>query len=197
MRSKMKDPWFLIDLFQKTELDKEIKERYDANRPPSPPLDELVDGYLMWIGRYVEEGHRAFLLSFKFKPLSSKVQMNHEMERVYSTFLTRAIRRPAHLTYPVGLGKNDPLIGKMSDTASELPLDQVSKVPWTLSSIASWALLPTWSTCSPTLRLIAVSALNLLYVLFKTISHLHCLGELLDHLDISVSRREQVLARHV
>jgi hypothetical protein len=90
----MKDPWSLIDLFQKTEIDKKIKERYDANRQPSPPLDELVRGYLMWIGRYVEEGHRAFLLSFKFKPLSSKVQMNHEIERVYSTFVTRAKRRP-------------------------------------------------------------------------------------------------------
>jgi hypothetical protein len=59
-----------------------------------------VQAYSQWIQRYVDiYGWIPFLMTFMFKPLKGKQeavmhQMNDEVDRVYSTFLTRVIRKP-------------------------------------------------------------------------------------------------------
>jgi hypothetical protein len=63
----------------------------------SSNLSALIDGYSTWIKQYLDEGWRPFLLSFMFKPLCNggkMVQMNDEIERVYSTLITRVVRNP-------------------------------------------------------------------------------------------------------
>jgi hypothetical protein len=61
---------------------------------------QLIIGYSQWIQRYVDySGWNAFLMSFMFKPLKGNdgallSQMSDEVDRVYSTFLTRVVRKP-------------------------------------------------------------------------------------------------------
>jgi hypothetical protein len=67
------------------------------HRYSSSNLSKLINGYSKWIKQYLDEGWRPFLLSFMFKPLCNggkMVQMNDEIERVYSTLITRVVRNP-------------------------------------------------------------------------------------------------------
>jgi hypothetical protein len=59
-------------------------------------LSELIADYSKWIEQYLDEGRRPFLLSFMFKPLPNNgkmVQMNDEVERIYSTLIMRVARK--------------------------------------------------------------------------------------------------------
>ncbi len=58
---------------------------------------QLIEGYSSFAQTFVDEGWRAYLFTFLFRPLGGRnriAQMNNELERVYSTFLTRAVRKP-------------------------------------------------------------------------------------------------------
>jgi hypothetical protein len=81
----------------------------------SSNLSALIDGYSTWIKKqYLDEEWRPFLLSFMFKPLPNSgkmVQMNDEVERIYSTLITRVVRKPrspfqSHLS-PILIGVPD------------------------------------------------------------------------------------------
>jgi len=61
--------------------------------------NRLIGGYTELIQRSMKQGFNAYLLSFMFKPLpgSRKAilsQMHDEVQRVYSTFVTRVARNP-------------------------------------------------------------------------------------------------------
>jgi hypothetical protein len=63
------------------------------------PLPKIINGYSQWVQEYVDKGWNAFLVTFMFKPLggTDKVALNKmmdEVERVYSTFITRVVRNP-------------------------------------------------------------------------------------------------------
>ncbi len=63
---------------------------------------KLIQAYSDLFGRYVDEGWAPFLLTLMFKALSggSRLpQMNDEVERIYSTLLTRVVRRPLSTFY--------------------------------------------------------------------------------------------------
>jgi len=62
--------------------------------------NKLIAGYSELIQQQIDnEGSNAFLLTFMFKPLPGSkngilIQMNNEVQRVYSTFVTRVTRDP-------------------------------------------------------------------------------------------------------
>jgi len=61
---------------------------------------ELIKAYSQWIQQYIDNyGWNPFLMTFMFKPLKGRQeaimqQMNDEVDRVYSTFITRVVRKP-------------------------------------------------------------------------------------------------------
>ena len=60
---------------------------------------QLIAGYSELIRRRIDDGFNSYLLTFMFRSLhgSAKtllVQMNDEVQRVYSTFVTRVVRNP-------------------------------------------------------------------------------------------------------
>jgi len=60
---------------------------------------QLIAGYSELIQRSMTHGSDAYLLTFMFKPLAGPLkavmsQMNDEVQRVYSTFVTRVARNP-------------------------------------------------------------------------------------------------------
>jgi hypothetical protein len=55
---------------------------------------EIISGYTQLIRERAEEGWDSFLVTFMFKPGCRKFEMQDEIDRVYSTFVTRAVRRP-------------------------------------------------------------------------------------------------------
>ena len=60
---------------------------------------QLIAGYTELIQQRIDEGFSAFLLTFMFKQLAGppkalRIQMNDEVQRVYSTFVTRVVRNP-------------------------------------------------------------------------------------------------------
>ena len=60
---------------------------------------QLIAGYSELIQRLLGDGSNAYFLSFMFKPLAGPpkallMQMNDEVQRVYSTFVTRVAREP-------------------------------------------------------------------------------------------------------
>jgi hypothetical protein len=60
---------------------------------------QLIAGYTELIQQRIDEGFNAFLLTFMFKQLAGPpkallMQMNDEVQRVYSTFVTRVVRNP-------------------------------------------------------------------------------------------------------
>ena len=60
---------------------------------------QLIAGYSELIQRSMSHGSNAYFLSFMFKPLAGPLkavmsQMNDEVQRVYSTFVTRVVRNP-------------------------------------------------------------------------------------------------------
>jgi hypothetical protein len=60
-------------------------------------MENLIASYADWMMEYVDwRGWSPFLLTFMFKPLTGRVmeKMADEVERVYSTFVTRAVRKP-------------------------------------------------------------------------------------------------------
>jgi hypothetical protein len=61
------------------------------------PVQTLIASYADWMMEYVLwRGWSPYLLTFMFKPLTGRVmeKMADEVERVYSTFLTRDLRKP-------------------------------------------------------------------------------------------------------
>jgi hypothetical protein len=62
--------------------------------------NDLIQSYSQWIQEYVDiYNFNPFLMTFMFKPLKGSHeaimhQMKDEIDRVYSTFLTRVIRKP-------------------------------------------------------------------------------------------------------
>jgi hypothetical protein len=60
---------------------------------------QLITGYSELIQRSMSHGSNAYFLSFMFKPLAGSpktllIKMNDEVQRVFSTFVTRAARNP-------------------------------------------------------------------------------------------------------
>jgi hypothetical protein len=63
------------------------------------PSSELINGYSQWIQEYMDKGWNASLLTLMFKPLgggdkAALTKMKDEVDRVYSTFITRVVRNP-------------------------------------------------------------------------------------------------------
>jgi hypothetical protein len=63
------------------------------------PTSKLINGYSQWVLEYMNKGWNGFLLPFMFKPLNGgdKAALNRmtdEVDRVYSTFITRVVRKP-------------------------------------------------------------------------------------------------------
>jgi hypothetical protein len=62
--------------------------------------NDLITACSQWIQRYIDTyGWNPFLLTFMFKPLKGSQQgilhqMSTEVDRVYSTFVTRVVRKP-------------------------------------------------------------------------------------------------------
>jgi hypothetical protein len=61
--------------------------------------EQLIAGYTELIQQRIDQGFNAFLLTFMFKSLAGSpkaflLQMNNEVQRVYSTFVTRVVRSP-------------------------------------------------------------------------------------------------------
>jgi hypothetical protein len=63
-------------------------------------VNNLINAYSQWLQGYVDEkGWSPFFLTFMYKPLRGQTeaiahQMKDEIERVYSTFVTRVVRNP-------------------------------------------------------------------------------------------------------
>ena len=61
---------------------------------------DQIDAYSQWLQGYVhEKGWNPFLMTFMYKPLKGHTeaiahQMKDEVDRVYSTFITRVVRNP-------------------------------------------------------------------------------------------------------
>jgi|SRR6266478_5226074 len=66
----------------------------------SMSLNDLINAYSQWLQGYVDEkGWNPFLVTFMYKPLKGHSeaithQMKDEVDRVYSTFITRVVRNP-------------------------------------------------------------------------------------------------------
>jgi hypothetical protein len=61
--------------------------------------EQLIAGYSQLIQERLDHGFHGYFLSFMFKPLSGSsksrlIKMNDEIQRVYSTFVTRVVRNP-------------------------------------------------------------------------------------------------------
>jgi hypothetical protein len=61
--------------------------------------EQLIAGYSKLIQERIDHGFDGYFLSFMFKPLAGPpktrlIQMNDEVQRVYSTFVTRVVRNP-------------------------------------------------------------------------------------------------------
>jgi hypothetical protein len=70
-----------------------------SDQTPYIPTSKLINGYSQWVQEYMNKGWNAFLLTFMFKPLSggdktTLNKMTDEVDRVYSTFITRVVREP-------------------------------------------------------------------------------------------------------
>jgi hypothetical protein len=55
---------------------------------------EIISGYTQLIQERADDGWSSFLMTFMFKPGCPRFEMQDEIDRVYSTFVTRAVRRP-------------------------------------------------------------------------------------------------------
>jgi hypothetical protein len=87
-------------------------------------VQDIVAGYAQLIQRRVDAGWRPYLVSFMFKHLSGRpdavlARMFDEAERVYSTFLTRVVRRPLS---PRSIGELPVLVA-----VPDLPVGKSSK----------------------------------------------------------------------
>jgi hypothetical protein len=72
---------------------------YKSSRYASTAIlvEKLIASYADWMMEYVDwRGWSPYLLTFMFKPMTGRVmeKMADEVERVYSIFLTRAVRKP-------------------------------------------------------------------------------------------------------
>jgi len=70
--------------------------------------EQLIAGYSELIQEHIDHGFDGFFLSFMFKPLPGSpktwlIQMNDEVQRVYSTFVTRVVRNPRSETNKASL----------------------------------------------------------------------------------------------
>jgi hypothetical protein len=82
------------------EMQKSIWQNVVRNDNVLISTSELIKSYSQFIGQYTDKyGWKPFLMTFMFKPLKGSQraimhQMNDEIDRVYSTFLTRVVRKP-------------------------------------------------------------------------------------------------------
>lgn len=70
--------------------------------------NQLIAGYSELIQERIDHGFDGSFLSFMFKPLAGSpkarlIQMNDEVQRVYSTFVTRVVRNPRSETNKASL----------------------------------------------------------------------------------------------
>src|SRR6266404_8718730 len=83
----------------KMEMRNSICQNIDQSKDCSVST-ELSTAYSKWIQQYIDKyGWNPFLMTFMFKPLKGNQeaimqQMNDEVDRVYSTFITRVVRKP-------------------------------------------------------------------------------------------------------
>jgi hypothetical protein len=89
-------------------------------------LKLIIDGYAELIGQRIEAGQIPYFMTFMFARLNGNnaamiAQMRTEIERVYSTFLTRIVRRPMS---PRSTGLLPILIG-----APDTPVAKRAKLP--------------------------------------------------------------------
>jgi hypothetical protein len=67
-----------------------------------PSRLKLIRAYSSFAQRYVDEGWSPYLLTIMFRPLGGRnriAHINNELERFYSIFLTRAVRKPLSQYY--------------------------------------------------------------------------------------------------
>src|SRR5437773_1099339 len=73
---------------------------YNSSNHMSPLMRQrIVGGFCEWVDRLVEEGRKAYLLTFTYRRLPGGReavirQMLCEVDRVYRTLLTRIMRKP-------------------------------------------------------------------------------------------------------
>jgi hypothetical protein len=108
---------------------------------------QLIAGYSKLIKERIDHGFDGYFLSLMFKPLagSSKAllsQMNDEVQRVYSTFVTRVVRNPRSETTKASLPllitvPDRPVHKKDKQKLSDLKINKglhlhgILCVPWT------------------------------------------------------------------
>ena len=89
---------------------------------------EIVVGYSRMVERRVADGWKPYLLNFMFRSLPGLTpvvvgQMKQEIERVYSTFVTRVVRRPrssaANGSLPILISCADLPVGKRIKKAAK------------------------------------------------------------------------------
>jgi hypothetical protein len=73
--------------------------KYQCSRQTTNRYSDIVNGYSQWVQEYIDNGWKAFLVTFMFRPLGrgdrpALTKMIEEVDRVYSTFITRVVRRP-------------------------------------------------------------------------------------------------------
>jgi hypothetical protein len=76
----------------------ELPNQEKDNGQTSTP-EQLIAGYTALVQQRIDQGFNAFLLTFMFKSLAGSrkaflLQMNNEVQRLYSTFVTRVVRSP-------------------------------------------------------------------------------------------------------
>jgi hypothetical protein len=70
--------------------------------------NQLIAGYSKLIQEHIDQGFNGYFLSFMYRPLAGSpksrlIQMNDEVQRVYSTFVTRVVRNPRSETSKASL----------------------------------------------------------------------------------------------
>jgi hypothetical protein len=72
--------------------------KYQCSRHTTNGYIKIIDGYSQWVQGYMGNGWKAFLVTFMFRPLGGDrpalTKMMEEVDRVYSTFITRVVRNP-------------------------------------------------------------------------------------------------------
>jgi hypothetical protein len=73
--------------------------KYQHYRNTENGYTKIIDGYSQWVEGYMDNGWKGFLVTFMFRPLGGGdrpglTKMVEEVDRVYSTFITRVVRKP-------------------------------------------------------------------------------------------------------
>jgi hypothetical protein len=128
MRDHNLSIWNTIDHLKP---DRSIVARPEAAQPDRSEQQrrhDIIVSYSGMVERYVADGWKPYLLNFMFRSLPGSTpvvvgQMKQAIERVYSTFVTRVVRRPrssaAKGSLPILISCADLPVGKRIKKASK------------------------------------------------------------------------------